>query len=103
MPSFSGVVAIPSSLTAAALATAVGLDPATVQKMEVVIGTAPDAAHDPTLVTSEITTPTSFVDNLPAVFYDFAGTATFRRPLRVSDNGTGNALDTVQHTGSIWC
>jgi PKD domain len=88
-------VAVPASVTAAKLVELVGCDPGSVTSLEVVKGSKPDKAVDPILTQPEIDPPTSFLNKLPAVFYDFNGfTATFRRPQRTATDQNGN--DTLQ-------
>jgi hypothetical protein len=97
-PNAGGVpdpVTIAGGVSAAKLVELVGCNPGSVTSLEVVRGATPDKHNDPILTQAEIDPPTSFLNNLEAVFYDFnASTATFRRPLRSSTDQNGR--DTIQ-------
>ena len=87
-PNPTGTVAVPGSVSAALVATLAGCDPASVQTLVV-----DPTGRDVTLSGADVT-GTDFLDSLPAVFYDFSGVATFRRPLRTPTDLNG--ADTVQ-------
>jgi hypothetical protein len=92
---FPNPVTIPASVTAGKLVELVGCNPGSVTSLEVVRGSTPDKHTDPILTQTEIDPPTTFLLQLPAVFYDFNGsTATFRRPQRTSTDQNGR--DTIQ-------